>query len=218
MNTARAVLWDMDGTLVDSEELHWLSWRETMVAVGIPITYEQFLASFGKRNDSVLAGWLGPAATSERIEKISDLKDALFRDLVRANGISALPGVPSWVNRLHREGWLQAIGSSAPRRNIEVVLEALGLMERFGSIVSAEDVKRGKPDPEVYITAASRVGAPSQRCIVVEDAVAGIEAAHSAGMRSIGVSHHGKNLPADLVIPSLDLLHPDAFDVLLPIQ
>ncbi|MBV9039253.1 MAG: HAD family phosphatase, partial [Acidobacteriaceae bacterium] len=68
MNTARAVLWDMDGTLVDSEELHWLSWREIMVAVGVPITYEQFLASFGKRNDSVLAGWLGPAATPERIE------------------------------------------------------------------------------------------------------------------------------------------------------
>ena len=83
------------------------------------------------------------------------------------------------------------------------------------SRASAEDVHRGKPDPEVYLLAATRVGVPGNRCIVVEDGVAGIEGARRAGMRSIGVSHNGKDLQADVVVESLELLEPDAFDRLL---
>jgi len=215
MNLARAVLWDMDGTLVDSEELHWISWRETMANEGIAITREQFLASFGQRNDSTIPRWLGAASTPERVERISYDKDELYRNLVRKNGISPLPGVADWVRRLHEQGWLQAIASSAPRANVDVVLEALAAADRFQSIVSAEDVRRGKPDPEVYLTAASRVGASPERCIVVEDALAGVEGARNAGMRSIGVSHNGKHLPADIVVPSLDLLDSNAFEALL---
>src|SRR5208337_1187535 len=116
---------------------------------------------------------------------------------------------------LHKQGWRQAIASAAPRANIDAILEALSATHIFQSIVSAEDVHRGKPDPEVYLTAASRVGAPPGRCIVVEDAVAGVEGARSAGMRSIGVSHNGKHLPADIVVKSLDLLDSNAFEALL---
>src|SRR5271169_252045 len=215
MTAVRAVLWDMDGTLIDSEEFHWISWRGTLAAEGIAITHEQFLASFGQRNDSIIPRWLGAAATPERIEKISNAKEELYCDLVRKNGISALPGVQSWVRRLHEQGWFQAIVSAAPRPNIEVVLEALGAAHRFQTIVAAEDVRKGKPDPEVYLTAASRVGASPDRCIVVEDAVAGVEGSRSAGMRSIGVSHNGKQLPADVVVQSLDQLDPNAFETLL---
>lgn len=215
MSVARAVLWDMDGTLIDSEELHWISWRDTMAKEGRSITREQFLSSFGQRNDSVIPRWLGVAATPERINSISQAKDELFRQLVRKNGISPLPGVKNWVHRLHERGWLQAIASSAPRANIEVVLEALAATHCFQGIVSAEDVRRGKPDPEVYLTAASRVGVSPHSCVVVEDATAGVEGAHSAGMRSIGVSRNGKRLPADMVVQSLDLLDSEAFETLL---
>jgi HAD superfamily hydrolase (TIGR01509 family) len=215
MSVARAVLWDMDGTLIDSEEYHWISWRNTMANEGITITREQFLASFGQRNDSIIPRWLGAASTPERVERIGNAKEELYRHLVRKDGISPLPGVASWLNRLHNEGWLQAIASAAPRANVEVVLEALLASHFFEGIVSAEDVHRGKPDPEVYLTAASRVGATPDRCIVVEDAVAGVEGARRAGMRSIGVSRNEKQLPADIVVKSLDLLQPDAFDKLL---
>ena len=215
MRAARAVLWDMDGTLIDSEELHWISWRETMAKEGIAITHEQFLASFGQRNDSIIPRWLGAAATPERIERIANAKEERYRDLVRKNGISPLPGVASWVHRLHEQGWLQAVASSAPRANIEVVLEALAATHSFQAVVSAEDVHKGKPDPEVYLAAASRVGVPPQKCIVVEDAVAGIEGARRAGMRSIGVSRDGEHLAADVVVTSLDLLDADAFETLL---
>jgi HAD superfamily hydrolase (TIGR01509 family) len=215
MSLARAVLWDMDGTLIDSEEFHWISWRNTMANEGITITRDQFLASFGQRNDSIIPRWLGAASTPESVERIGDAKEKLYRHLVRKDGISPLPGVASWLNRLHNQGWLQAIASAAPRANVEVVLEALSAARFFEGIVSAEDVRRGKPDPEVYLTAASLVGATPDRCIVVEDAVAGVEGARRAGMRSIGVSHNGKQLPADIVVKSLDLLEPDAFDRLL---
>ena len=215
MSASRAVLWDMDGTLIDSEEFHWISWRDTLANEGIAITHEQFLSSFGQRNDFILPRWLGTAATPERIERIANAKEELYRQLLRRGGISPLPGVAHWVHRLHKEGWLQAIASAAPRANIEAVLEALSATHTFQGIVSAEDVHRGKPDPEVYLTAAARVGVSPDRCIVVEDAVAGVQGARSAGMRSIGVSHNGAHLPADVVVESLELLEPDAFEMLL---
>ncbi len=215
MSLARAVLWDMDGTLIDSEEFHWISWRDTMAKEGIAITHEQFLSSFGQRNDSIIPRWLGAASTPERVEKIANAKEELYRHLIRDNGISPLPGVASWLHRLQEQRWLQAVASSAPRANIEVILEALAAAHIFQAMVSAEDVRRGKPDPEVYLTAASRVGVAPDKCIVVEDAVAGVEGARRAGMRSIGVSHDGELLPADVVVPSLDRLDPDAFETLL---
>lgn len=214
MGTHRAVLWDMDGTLIDSEQYHWISWRDALRAEGIMITHDQFLSTFGQRNDSIITQWLG-APSPRLIEKIGVAKEKIYRKLVREEGIEPLPGVAKWVRQLHEQGWLQAIATAAPRKNVEVVLEALSATHRFQAIVSAEDVQRGKPDPEVYLKAAARVGVPPARCIVVEDAVAGVEGALSAGMHSIGVSRNGKHLPADLVVQSLNQLGPDAFDNLV---
>jgi beta-phosphoglucomutase len=149
------------------------------------------------------------------IESIGSDKEEIYRNLVRERGIEPLPGVARWVRQLHREGWLQAIATAAPRKNVEVVLEALSATDRFQAIVSAEDVRRGKPDPEVYLKAAERVEVPPAKCIVVEDAEAGIEGAKRAGMRSIGVSRNGKRLAADLVVSSLDVLDANAFQALL---
>src|SRR6266516_236553 len=214
MDASRAVLWDMDGTLIDSEDLHWISWRNPLAKERVFITHQQFLSSFGQRNYSILPQWLGAGVTPERMEKIANAKEELYRRRVRRNGISRLPGVADWLHRLHQEGWLQAIASAAPRANIDAVLEALSASHIFQAIVSAEDVHRGKPDPEVYLTAAARLGVAPERCIVVEDAVAGVEGARRAGMKCIGVSRDGKHLPADVVVESLDLLEPDALEKL----
>jgi beta-phosphoglucomutase len=215
MSEPRAVLWDLDGTLIDSEEFHWIAWRDTLANRGISVTRKQFLSSFGQRNDAIISKWLGTAATPDRIAEIANAKEQLYRDLIRKNGIPPLPGVAAWLRQLHEQEWFQAIASSAPRLNINAVLDTLGAAQYFEGIVSAEEVQRGKPDPEVYLNAASRVGTPPARCIVVEDAAAGIEGARRAGMRSIGVSRHGQPLPADIVVQSLDLLAPDAFERLL---
>jgi beta-phosphoglucomutase family hydrolase len=205
----------MDGTLVDSAGYHWLAWRDTMAKEGSPITHEQFLATFGQRNDSILRRWLGEKATPELIQRVGDAKEALYRQQVRQRGIQSLPGVSDWVQRLHGEGWQQAIASAAPRANVEAILEALHSARYFDAIVSAEDVHRGKPDPEVFLVAAKKLGVAPDQCIVVEDAAHGIEAARAAGMKSIGVGTNRKMLKADLVVQSLDQLAPNAFDSLL---
>jgi beta-phosphoglucomutase len=209
-----AVLWDMDGTLVDSEEFHWLSWRDTMAAEGLPIKRDQFVVTFGQRNDSILPHWLGADATPDRIQHIGDAKEALYRKLVRDSGIAALPGAAEWVRRLNQEKWRQAVASSAPRANVEVVLEMIGLAGCFQAIVSAEDVTAGKPDPQVFLIAASRLEMPPGHCVVVEDALAGVEAARRAGMRSIGVSRNAV-LSADVAVRSLADLAADTFAKML---
>ena len=211
---ARAVLWDLDGTLVDSAEFHWLSWRGTMAAEGVSLTYQQFLDSFGQKNDRILPGWLGPGAGADRIRRVGDAKEAEYRRLATVHGLTPLPGASSWVRRLHAQGWQQAIASSAPGENVGVMLRALALDGMFEAIVSAEDVTRGKPDPQVFVAAAERLGVPRDRCIVVEDAAVGVQAARSAGMRCIGVSR-AVVLDADVAVSSLLELPSDAFDRLV---
>jgi beta-phosphoglucomutase len=210
----RAVLWDLDGTLVDSGDMHWWSWRDTLGAAGVPVTYEQFAGTFGQKNDRILRSWLGPDATPERIAEIAEAKESEYRRLVSVHGLQPLPGAKEWVERLRAEGWRQTIASSAPRKNVEVMLAAIGLAAAFDGIVAAEDVGKGKPDPEVFLTAAARLGATPESSVVVEDAAAGVEAARRAGIRCIGVSD--PTLKADLVVGALTDLPLDAFDRLVP--
>lgn len=207
----RAVLWDMDGTLADSREQHWEAWRRTIEPEGYSVTYEQFRETFGWRNDAILGRWLGDRLSAADVRRIGDAKEVLYRGLVARSGISPLPGAREWVHRLGRQGWRQAVASSAPRANVEVLVKALGLSEHFQALVAAEDVKLGKPAPEVFLTAAARLGVAPKECVVVEDAPAGIEAARRAGMRCIGLGAPGF-APADLVVASLAELLDDAFE------
>ncbi len=210
----KAILWDLDGTLVDSEEYHWIAWRETLAAEGVTITYDLFLASFGQKNDRILKKWLPEGSTPETIERIGAAKEAEYRRLAVARGLAPLPGAAEWVSRLKADGWHQAIASSAPRENVEVMLKALDLRGYFDAVTSAEDVTAGKPDPQVFLIAASRLNMPASQCVVVEDAAAGVEAARRAGMRCVAVSRTGQ-LPADISATSLVALPPDTFDRLL---
>ncbi len=212
---ALAVLWDLDGTLLDSRELHWLAWREVLAGEGFALSREQFDATFGQRNDATLAAWLGPAVARADLARISDAKEERYRRLVRKRGIELLPGVEMWLGRLAAGGWRQALATSAPRLNVDTTLEVLGITSIFTAVITAEDVVRGKPDPEVFLTAAKRLAVPVYRCIVVEDAPAGIEAARRAGMRCIGVGPRHASLRADLTAPTLSALEEDAFDRVL---
>ena len=209
-----AVLWDLDGTLADSEEYHWLSWRDAMRAEGVELTYDRFLASFGQRNDRILGAWLGEAADATRIRRIGDWKEAEYRRLAEARGLTPLAGAREWVERLHRDGWKQAIASSAPRLNVETMLHVLKFDGLIDAMVSADEVKKGKPDPDVFLAAAAAVSVPPSRCVVVEDAPAGVEAGRRAGMKTIGVNAKSP-LAADVYVTSLADLPPDAFERLL---
>jgi beta-phosphoglucomutase len=210
------VLWDLDGTLIDSGELHYEAWREVLAEMGRPFDRGVFAQSFGKRNDTILRELLQVNGSDEEIERIGDDKEERYRVLVRRHGVPLLPGALHWLRRLEDEGWRQALATSAPLRNVEATLLPLGLSDHFDAVVSADEVGRGKPDPLVFLTAAERLGLPPGRCVVVEDAPAGLEGARRGGMASIGVlSGHFASLEADLVVTSLTALPENAFRRLL---
>jgi beta-phosphoglucomutase len=215
-DVARGVLWDLDGTLIDSAGYHWTAWHDTLAAEGRTVTPEAFAAMFGKRNDEILRELFGEDLPRAWMDRVSETKEAAYRGLLRSQGLEALPGALNWLSRLHAAGWKQAIASSAPQPNIDAVFDVLGFERWLDAVVSADEVGRGKPDPALFLESARRIGVPPALCVVVEDAPAGIEGARRAGMRSIGVlsSHHAE-LEADLVVPSLAALTDDAFESLL---
>lgn len=183
------IIWDMDGTLVDTAELHFQSWKDVCTEVGQPFTREDFASTFGRRNPEILHqlfGELDPGRATE----LGELKEARYREAA-ARGVELLPGVQPLLDGLHAAGFLQAIGSSAPRANLELILELTRTQSYFQAIVAMEDTQRGKPDPQVFLLAAERLGVSPPRALVVEDAVAGVQAAVAGGMRCIAVTFVG---------------------------
>ena len=210
------VLWDLDGTLINSAAHHWVAWRDTLAAEGRPVERGDFADTFGKRNDELLRHLFGMQLDDGWIERVSDTKERAYRLLVREQGLEAAAGAFDWLARLHEAGWKQALATSAPLPNIDAVFEALALGRFLDAVVSADEVGRGKPDPAIFLEAAQRLGLAPARCVVVEDAPAGLEAARRAGMASIGIlSSHHPTLQADVVVDSLERLPPDAFFDLL---
>lgn len=217
MKTLRAVLWDMDGTLIDSAEYHWLTWRDTLAEHGILLTRDDFNGWFGSRNDRILSRYF-PGMDADRMRRLGSEKEERYRALVRQDGVVLLPGIADWLARLKQDGWRQAVASSAPPANIDVLVEVLGLDEVFDATVSAEEVRHGKPAPDVFLRAAELVGVPPARSVVVEDAAIGVLAGRRGGMRTIGIEggHHAEPLDADIVTRSMADLPADAFDRLVP--
>ena len=201
-----AIIWDMDGTIVDTAELHFAAWQTVFTSRHIPFSREDFRRGFGMRNDSIIRDILGPRATPEEIDAISREKTGLFRDAVNRQGVHAMPGAKELLTALHERGVPMAVASSAPRQNAETFLQLLGIENLFQAVVSGEEVTHGKPAPDIFLLAAKKLGAEAHCCVVIEDAVGGIAGAHAAGMHSIGVAanHTRESLKlADLVVDSL---------------
>lgn len=203
-----ALLWDVDGTLVDTAELHFQAWCALAKEIGKPFTRADFAGTFGWRNPEIIPKLFGTHYTSTEVQQMGDRKEDLYRAEAE-KGVFLLPGVPAILAAASEAGAKQAIGSSAPRRNIELILRITQTAPHFSAIVSMEDTTRGKPDPEVFLLAASKLGVAPERCIVFEDAPVGIQAAKAGGMRAIGVTfvgHHPAEklhaAGADLIVPS----------------
>jgi beta-phosphoglucomutase len=209
-------IWDVDGTLVDTAELHFLAWEKVCQELGRPFSRADFAATFGRRNPEIIRHLFGDRFSDREIADLGERKEVLYRAAARS-GVSPLPGVADLLEGLHQAGFCQAIGSSAPRANLDLILELTGLQRYFAAVVSSEDTQRGKPDPQVFLLAAEKLGVAPARCVVLEDAVAGVEAARAGGMKCIAVTfvgHHPsaslQKAGADLVVPSLEQVSVDA--------
>jgi beta-phosphoglucomutase len=203
-NSLRAVIWDLDGVIIDSAEEHRQAWQRLAQEEGVHFTDANFWATFGKRNDDIITivwGSLPP----ERIRALADRKESYFRELIRKTA-APLPGSIELLRGLHEAGFLQALASSAPVENIQLISEVLGLRQYLTALVSGETVPHGKPAPDIFLKAAGELGVEPAQCLVIEDAVAGVQAAHAAGMKCIAVAGD-RDLPglheAELMVKSL---------------
>ena len=206
----RGVIWDLDGVIIDSADLHFQSWRETLAKHGISMDREQFEQGFGRRNDDIVTGIVKRPISPDEISAIGREKEAIYRQMV-AGHARFFPGVLELMSSLKEGGFKQAVASSAPPDNLSLVIKEMKLEPFISATVDASQVSRGKPDPEVFLKAAEKLGLPAKACLVIEDAVAGVEAARRGGMAVIAVSNtHSKEklAAADLVLASLEDIEP----------
>jgi beta-phosphoglucomutase family hydrolase len=201
----RAVLFDLDGVIVDSREHHMRAWERWATEHGIKHAPDYFHRVFGMRNDAIIGGLRSGLSPSE-LQPLAERKEELFRELARGH-VEALPAVLDVLDRLDERGIPKAVVTSTPRRNLDLILESLGIAHRFGALVAEEDAAKGKPHPEGFLVASERLAVEPARCVVIEDAPAGLAAAKAAGMRAAGVTttHPASELhDADVVVASLD--------------
>jgi beta-phosphoglucomutase len=211
--TPRAVIFDMDGVLVDSYRAHWQSWHFMADELGRGLTEEQFVTTFGRTSREIIAEhWGDNALTPEEIAEFDRRKEALYRELV-AKDFPAMDGARELIRSLSAAGFRLAVGSSGPPENVALAVERLQAGDYFNALITGKDVTRGKPDPQVFLTAAQRLGVDPSQCAVVEDAPVGIAAANAAGMCSIALLSTGHTAEsvaaARVIVHSLRELTPE---------
>jgi HAD superfamily hydrolase (TIGR01509 family) len=206
----KAVLWDMDGVLADTSDLHFQTWERILAIHGVPFDRQKFHQIFGLKSYDFLPILIGKPLEVHWMKEIVDQKEDEFRQILPGN-ILPLPGVMDWLKRFKLWGCRQAIASSAEPKNVDVLVDELDIREYFDALVTPVDLP-GKPDPAVFLKASDQLETPRENCIVIEDSLPGIEAALRAGMRCIAVTN--TNPPealahADLVVESLAQLTID---------
>jgi beta-phosphoglucomutase family hydrolase len=212
-------IFDWDGVVIDSSSHHEESWERLAAETGFPLPPDLFKKGFGMKNTFIIPKLLKWTETPDEVRRLSLRKEELYREIVVERGIAPLPGVTGWLDELRRYGIPCAIGSSTERLNIDTILTVLGIGHYFSAIVSADDVSRGKPDPEVFLTAAQRIEREPVRCVVFEDALVGIDAARRGGMKVVGVATTNSVETigvADLAVHRLDELSVDKLVALFP--
>jgi HAD superfamily hydrolase (TIGR01509 family) len=206
----------MDGVLVDTGEAHYQSWARVLPGYGIAFSHEFFRDTFGMNNAGILTMLLGDRLTPELLAEIADRKEEEFRGIVQGR-VRLLPGVLDWLRRLKSDGFRMGVASSAPPANIDALVSELGLSPFFDVLVSGVEMP-GKPDPALFLEVASQLDVLPEHCVVVEDALAGVEAARRAGMKCIAVTTTNPAdalTAADIVVEGLDALPAEAFERLL---
>jgi HAD superfamily hydrolase (TIGR01509 family) len=205
----------MDGVLTDTSQLHFETWERVLTEQGIPFDRQKFHLIYGLKNRDLLPYLTDRPLEPEWVDWIADQKEMAFRQALQGH-LLPLPGVVAWLQRFNRWGYRQAVASSAPPENVEVLVDELGIRSYFDALVTPGDLP-GKPNPAVFLLAGSLLGVAAQNCVVIEDSIPGIEAARRAGMRCIAVTT--TNPPealtqADIVVTTMEQLTEEQVDSL----
>ena len=182
------VIFDWDGVVINSANLHEKSWEILAEEIGFTLPPNHFSQGFGQRNETIIGKMLGWSEDHEEILRLGNRKEEIYRELGTKQGISLVPGSREFINLLHENSIPMAIGTSTERKNIDLAIEQNQMHGLFTGAVCSEDVTKGKPDPEVFLKAADLIGKPYQNCVVLEDSTHGIEAALAAKMTPVGIT------------------------------
>jgi HAD superfamily hydrolase (TIGR01509 family) len=218
MNKEIAVIFDMDGVICHTNPYHSLAFREFFSTRNLAPNDEEFAQHmFGKSNSYILSHFLQRKIEGEELLQLEQEKEGLFRKIYESH-VEPVDGLVEFINDLKSNGAKIGVATSAPYANLELILSKVPIRETLGSIMASEDVKKHKPDPEVYLTSAKNLGVSPNQCIVFEDSFSGISAALNAGMKVVGVltSHTKEELPpCDLYINDYKDLSYDAISRLI---
>jgi beta-phosphoglucomutase len=184
---ARGAIFDMDGVIADTGWAHRQAWAEFARTHGVEFTDEFFVRTFGMQNYQIIPTVLGRAVSPEDLQVLGDWKEERYRQIV-AEGLTPPEGLIALLTDLKVHGFKIGVGSSGPKANVELVLDRLDIRHSFDAIVHGDMVTRGKPAPDTFLAAARLLGVPPAQCVVVEDAVPGVQAGKAAGMSVVAIT------------------------------
>jgi HAD superfamily hydrolase (TIGR01509 family) len=182
----RALLFDLDGTLAETDSLHLPTWVDALQPYGVEVDEEFYRERISGRNTAEIVRELLPDLTNEQGRSIGNAKEASFRE--RASELEPLPGLVDFVERGRKRGMWIALVTNAPEKNVEAILLALKLRDLFDAVVLADDVEAVKPDPAPYNAALKKTGVPAERALAFEDSVSGISSSVAAGVPTVGIA------------------------------
>ncbi|OGS21043.1 MAG: phosphatase [Elusimicrobia bacterium RIFOXYA2_FULL_39_19] len=187
-----AVIFDMDGVLIDSEPFHLEVNKELFKQVGITFSEEEYTHFIGVSNKEMFAILKEKYKLTQSVEELSQMQLVGFLEyLEKEKHIQKpIPGVPELLADIKKAGLKTAVASSSDMRNIEAVLKILDIKKYFNALVSGVNVKKGKPAPDIFIETAKQLGVNPENCMVIEDAMHGVQAAKAAGMKCLGYVNH----------------------------
>ena len=218
IDSGYSVIFDMDGVLVDNRAMHTQAWHDMAVRLGLPFDEKRFTAEmFGRTNPAILRGLYGYDLPAADVERLAGEKEALYREIHRGR-VLPTAGLASFLDALRADGATLAVATSAPRANLDFFMGETGLRGYFQVLVDVDQVKNGKPDPEIYLRAAQALRRPPRRCVAVEDSLPGVASALAAGMKVVAVTttHPASELAAaHLAVADFRGLTPAAVRALL---
>ncbi len=192
-----AVIFDMDGVIAHTNPHHTLAFKQFFDKYDVPYTEQEFEDHmYGKHNDYIMRYFFKRPLDDAEIQRLADEKEALFREIYREQ-LAPIPGFLEFLSALKANGFHTGVATSAPRANLDFIMDGLGFRKQMESILSSEDVQAHKPNPAIYLKSAANLGVPPQQCVIFEDSASGITAATRAGARVVGVltSHTKDQLP-----------------------
>ncbi|TDE16727.1 HAD family hydrolase [Dyadobacter psychrotolerans] len=207
MNKEIAVIFDMDGVICHTNPYHSMAFRQFFSVRDLAPTDEEFVQHmFGKSNSYILSHFLKRTIEGDELLQLEDEKESLFRQIYEPY-IEPISGIVPFMSDLEKNGVKLGVATSAPKANLELILSKVDIRQKLGSILASENVKKHKPDPEVYLTSSINLGVSPDQCVVFEDSFSGVTAGLNAGMRVVGVlsSHTKEELPpCDLYVQNYD--------------